>query len=89
MIVLGPLGDRLRGSLHLQRSIASVQSCGPRAVGEMVVELLEASGADPAVLDRLEDWSRLDPDTVRSVGGRDFPRPPLRVVPPPPRERGG
>jgi hypothetical protein len=43
--------------------------------------MLEGVGAGPEALDRLEAWARLDPETVRSLGGRDFPRPPLRVMP--------
>jgi hypothetical protein len=81
MIVLGPVADRLRGSPRLQRILARVVACGDRPVGELLVELLEASNADSAVLDRLEDGHRLDPETARSLGGRDFLRPPLRVVP--------
>ena len=58
---------------------------GPRPVGELpielLIELLEASNADPAVLDRLEDWGRLDPETIRRVGGDRFPPPPLHAVP--------
>ena len=81
MIYCGPLGDRLRGSLHLQRIIERVHAAGPRPVAELLIEMLEGVGAGPDALDRLEAWARLDPETVRRVGGRDFPRPPLRVVP--------
>jgi hypothetical protein len=80
-IALGPLGDRLRGTPHLLRILERVHAAGPRPVGELLIDFLEASGADPAVLDRLEDWHRLDPEIVRQVGGRDFPRPPLAVLP--------
>jgi hypothetical protein len=88
-ILLGALGDRFRTNPRMQRIVEHVHRCGPRPVGEMLIELLEEAGADPAVLDRLENrgWDRLDPETVRQVGGRDFPRPPLRGVPKRERDR--
>ena len=81
VIYCGPIGDRLRGSPHLQRIIERVVGCGPRPVAELLIEMLEDVGASPEALDRLERWAKIDPKTVRQVGGRDFPRPPLRVVP--------
>ncbi len=81
-IFLGPVGDRLRGSPALQRIVERVHSAGPRPVGELLVELLEHANADPAILDKLHKWGRLDPEVVRALGGRNFPRPPPRVVPP-------
>ncbi len=78
----GAVGDRLRGSPHLQRIVSRVTEAGPRSVGEMLAEALEDAGADPAALDRLlERWARLDPGVVRAVGGDRFPRSPLRLVP--------
>ena len=78
----GAIGDRLRGSPHLQRIVSRVTEAGPRPVAELLIEALENAGADPAALDRLlERWARLDPATVRAVGGDRFPRSPLRLVP--------
>jgi hypothetical protein len=80
----GAIGDRLRGSPHLQRIVARVTEAGPRPVAELLIEAMEQAnaGADPAALDRLlQRWARLDPATVRAVGGDRFPKPPLDVVP--------
>jgi hypothetical protein len=49
-------------------------SDGPRACGEFIAELVDAMGADPKVLDRLLEWSGIDPAIVRAVGGDRWPR---------------
>jgi hypothetical protein len=87
MIYCGPLGDRLRGSLHLQRIIERVHAAGPRPVAELLTEMLEGVGAGPEALDRLKAWARLDPETVRRLGSDRFPAPPLHLVPRQERER--
>jgi hypothetical protein len=66
---------------YARRIIERVVGCGSRPVAELLIEMLEDVGAGPEALDRLERWAKLDPETVRRVGGCDFPRPPLRVVP--------
>ena len=82
-LFFGPVGDRLSGSPRLQRILARVHAAGVRPVGELLIELLEAANADPALLDRLEQggWAELVPKTVRELGGHDFPKPPLHAVP--------
>jgi hypothetical protein len=78
----GALGDRLRGSPHLQRIVSRVTEAGPRPVAEMLIEAMEAAGAGPAALERLlERWRTLDPQVVRALGGDRFHRPPLDLVP--------
>jgi hypothetical protein len=86
-LFFGPVGDRLGGSPRLQRILARVHAAGVRPVGELLIELLEAANSDPAVLDRLEDWARLDPETVRRLGSHRFLAPPLHLVPRQERER--
>lgn len=84
----GAVGDKLRSTPRLQRIVANVTACGPRPVGELLIEAMEGAGADPAALESLlARWESLDPRTVAAVGGRDFPRPPLRIVPSRERER--
>lgn len=78
----GLLGDRLRQSPRLQRAVEHVHACGPRPTAELLIELLERAGADPAILEHLPRWQSLDPRIVRQLGGDRWPRAPLDVVPP-------
>jgi hypothetical protein len=39
------------------------------------VELLDCSGADPAVLARLEAWARINAADIRAVDAVHFPQP--------------
>jgi hypothetical protein len=85
--IKGALRERLRGSLHLQRIVSRVTEAGPRRVAELLIEVMEGAGVDPAALERLlERWPTLDPEVVRALGADRFPpRPLLRIVP---KERG-
>jgi hypothetical protein len=42
---------------------------------------LDGIGADPAALDAVLLWRRLDPDVVAALGGNDFPPVMSCVVP--------
>ena len=77
-----PCANRLRHDLRLQQTFRHLHQCGPRPVAHAVAELLDDLGADPHCLDGLLRWRALDPGLVRAFGGDDFPRPPLRLVPP-------
>lgn len=71
-----PMSDYLRlrsGSIH-------VHELGPRAVGELLHEIGQRFGATPEILDLLDDWRALNPETLRALGGDQFPRQ-LRAVP--------
>lgn len=81
LITKGPLGDRLRSTPRLQRIVERVHAAGPRPTAELLIELLEQAGADPAILERLHRWASIDPRIVRQLGGDRFPRPPLDLVP--------
>jgi hypothetical protein len=73
---------RLQHDASLHRAFAHLHRCGPRPVAFFVAELLDGLGADPAALDAVLPWRRLDPDVVAALGGTDFPPVMLRVVPP-------
>jgi hypothetical protein len=76
-----PCTARLLADRRLHRAFQHLHACGPRTVGHCVAELLDNLEADPAALDAMLTWQQLDPDVVAAVGGRDFPRLSLRVVP--------
>lgn len=81
VITKGPLGDRLRSTPRFLRIIEQIHAAGPRPTAEMLIEFLEAEGADPVALDRLHRWASIDPRIVRQLGGDRFPRPPLDPAP--------
>jgi hypothetical protein len=80
----------LRRSPRFQHIVDRVHAAGPRPTAELLVEMLlikmlDYAGADPAVLERLHCWGRIDPETVRRLCGDRFPRPALDLVPQEPR----
>ncbi len=77
-----PAVRRLHSSPRLQRAFEHLQECGARPVAEFCVELIDASGGDPAQLDRVLVWQRLDAGIVAAIGCDQFLSPPLRLVPP-------
>lgn len=63
-----------RGSEHMHR-------LGPRAIAELLAEIGAAHGITGDVLERLEAWRRLRPETLAAVlGGQQFP-PTVQPVP--------
>jgi hypothetical protein len=85
VIFLGPIRDRLFSDLHLQRILSRIHAAGVRPTAELIVQLLEESGAGPEALDSLEEWARLDADVVRALDGNTFPKFPPSLVPKAPR----
>lgn len=80
IVHVGPCFQRLYQDLRLQRSIEHRHRCGPRPVGELLVEVLDSLNANPAVLDMLLGWEHIDADLVKALGGDRFP-PHLQLVP--------
>jgi len=54
---------------RLRHLSAHLHALGPRAVYEVIREVVD--GAD--LLSRLEVYSRLDPEILSALGGRDLP----------------
>ena len=65
---------------RFERQIMHVHALGPRVFAEMLDEIAVATGRPDIVADRVEAYSRLDPEAVRFVGGDKFPPMPLGVV---------
>lgn len=76
-----PAVQRLCRDPRLHAALRRIHECGPRSVGMAIAELCDHAGVEPQALDYLLTWCRLDPVTVRAVGGADFPRPPMDQVP--------
>ena len=77
---IAPTTQPLAGS-RFERLIERVHSLGPRPFAEMLDEIAAATGRPDIVADRVEAFARLDPETVRAVGGDQFPPSVLEVVP--------
>jgi hypothetical protein len=65
---------------RLQVLAQHLHDLGARATFELLLELVTAHGTD--VIDRLEEYRRLDPAIVSAVGGDHFPPQPIRMVRP-------
>jgi hypothetical protein len=72
-----PCSRRLLTDSRLQWACRHRHRLGPRPVAHCFAELLGRIGAEPAMLDTVLDWQRLDPDVIAALGGGDFP--PVRL----------
>ncbi len=62
---------------HLCRQ---VHALGPRPMAELLAEIATATGEPNLIADRVEAYSKLDPEIVRAVGGDRFAPMSLQVV---------
>lgn len=73
---LSVVTGRILAKLRFQRQVEHLHKLGPRAVGELLLEV-----SDPIDLEiRLGKYARLDPDFLKAFGGDRFPAPPIREV---------
>jgi hypothetical protein len=66
--------------VRLQRAAEYLCELGPRAVGELLLEIGHETDALPLVVERASAYQRLSPDVLKALGGDRFPRR-LTVVP--------
>jgi hypothetical protein len=66
---------------QFQNDIDHLLQLGPRPTFEFFIEFGTRHGVLTEIIADLQEWRSLDPDTVKSVGGDQFPRPVLRLVP--------
>jgi len=59
--------------LRLRHGAEHVCQLGPRAVFELLAELAMAHDCGPDVLDRLDRYCAITPETLRALGGDRFP----------------
>ena len=68
--------------LRFRRDIERLYKLGPRALGELLVEIGEQRLCRTYIEKRVRSYSIINPEHLSAVGGDAFPRPPLyRVVP--------
>ena len=65
--------DFRRRARHLWR-------LGPRATGELLLELAAISGRRTWLDQRLDDYAAIDPAAVEAARAHDWPAPPLHIV---------
>ncbi len=70
---IGDVAAKVVADLKRQRQVARLHSLGPRPVLEALVEVEAGADLDSV----LADFARLDPETVRQLGGDQFP--PARI----------
>jgi len=62
---------RLAGP-RFEHMVERVHSLGARVFGEFIMEIADATGEPSLIADRLQEYSRLDPEIVRAVGADSF-----------------
>ena len=67
-------------SLRFERMIERVHLLGPRPLAELLIEITITTGQHALVVDRVEEYSRLDPEIIRFLGADRFPPMPLGVA---------
>ncbi len=77
---LGEVIDDIVDDLKFHRQVERLHRLGPRAVGELLIEIGEQRSCRTFIDQRLDAYSRLDPELIRKLGGNEFPRPPLHQV---------
>ena len=65
---------------RFERQIERLHPLGPRVLAEMLAEIARDTGRPDIVVDRVEEYTQLDPADLRAVGGDRFPAMPLGVV---------
>lgn len=66
--------------LRFHRQVEKLHRLGPRAVGELLVEIGEQRACRTFIDQRLKAYADLDPEVVRKVEGGQFSWPPLYPV---------
>jgi hypothetical protein len=74
--VVGDIIDRLR----FHRQVERLHSFGPRATGELLLEIAECLNCRTFVDQRLKAYADLDPEVVKALHGDTFPRPTIYEV---------
>ena len=73
--------DPLGGDTALYaRMVERVHALGPRPLGELLIEIATATGQRALIAGHIEEYSRLDPEVIRALGGDRFPPNVLRIV---------
>ena len=74
---LAEVVEHLVDDLRFHRHVERLHALGPRAVGELLLEIGELRACRTFIDQRLDAYAALDPETVKAVDGDKFPRPPI------------
>ena len=77
---LGELVEDLVADLRFHRQVEKLHRLGPRATGELLLEIAECLGCRSFVDQRLKAYAAHDPKVVKALDGDRFPRPPLYLL---------
>ncbi len=69
-----------RNDLRFQRDIERLYKLGPRALGELLVEIGEQRHCRTYIENRDRSYGGISPEYLSALGGDAFPRPPLYGV---------
>ena len=78
--LVGEITDDLVADLRFERQVETVRGLGPRAVGELLMEIGEQRACGSLIEMRLREYAAIPPETLRELDGDEFPRPPLYPV---------
>jgi hypothetical protein len=67
--------------MRFERAINRLVRIGPRPVGELLRKIGSDFGVMAEIYGLVSEWAERDPAIVRGVGGGEFHRAPLRLVP--------
>ena len=79
---LGEVVVGLVDDLRFRHQVEKLHRLGHRAVHEFLIEIAEQRACRTFIAQRLEAYSRLDPELVKALDGETFPHPPLYEVKP-------
>lgn len=77
---IGEVVTDLVDDLKFHHQVERLHRLGPRASGELLLEIAECLGTRTFIDRRLKAYAALDPDVVKELGANEFPRPALYEV---------
>ena len=72
----------IASDLRFRRQIERLHRLGPRALGELLVEIGEQRLCRTYLEQRVRRYAEIDPKHLAALGAEHFPRPPLYGVAP-------
>jgi hypothetical protein len=69
-----------RADPRFRRLVAHIHDLGPRATGELLLEIGRAYGIEDDIARGLEIYGEIDPELVVALGADRWPPPPIHVV---------
>ena len=77
---IGSLTADLVANPRFRRQVEHLHRLGPRAVGELLAEIGAERGIRTIIDRKLDQYSRLEPDSINAAGGDRFPAVPVHLV---------